>query len=1423
MAGYIGNKTVLDDNVVKASVEAATDSNTFTDADHSKLNAIEASATADQTAAELLTAIKTVDGTGTGLDSDLLDGQEGSYYTGYADTAVANLVDSSPAALNTLNELAAALGDDANFATTTATSLGEKLPKAGGEMTGNITMSGSQTVDGRDLSVDGAKLDLIEASATADQTDAEIRAAVEAATDSNVFTDADHTKLNSIEASATADQTAAEIRTLVESASDSNVFTDADHTKLDGVAASANNYVHPNHSGEITSTADGATVIADNTVDEANLKISNAPVNGYVLTAQSGNTGGLTWAESSADPTRGTLTKSFTSGETASITLSAAVSPTPVVSATKEVPQSGVVSKGAWDVSSTGTNYDRMDTAYNTTLTPGLEGWDVSTASYSQNFSVSSQTTSPSGVFFKPDGSKMYVIDDGGTDSVHEYNLSTAWDVSTASFSQDFSAQTQDTSPTDVFFKPDGTKMYILGDAGNDINEYNLSTAWDISTASYSQNFSVGSQEANPQGLFFKPDGTKMYVAGFGSARVHEYDLSTAWDISTASINQNFYVANEDGNPMSIFFKPNGTKMYFVGNSANSVNEYNLSTAWDVSTASFLQSLSIGPQEINPRGIFFKPDGIKMYVVGSTGDDVNEYNLASSSLLLLGTGSFASTDVGKTIEGNNGVVVLTATDGSYVATTAFTDSSTIAAGSWSMNFVAINATNGLEMSNGVFDAFDIANIPTNISPESKDLSSYVSGYTLSESSLVFKPDGLKVFFMARSGNPMRVFSFTLTTAFDASTIQTGSAAYYDFVGSTHRGEGLTFKPDGTCFYYDDFTLQRFIQVPLTTPWDLSTAGTEQDFSTNDYFEYGFTISSDGTKVYAVDGNADIYSYDFGTAWDITTLTNKQQNTTVLASTPMYHLTLNADDTKLYFVDMSKYMREYTFGTKGDISTLTLTQSSPRFYYELSNFVNSYLTGLAFNSTGTKFGVFTEASIIYTFDVGTTVSGTGYVPSITNSGGQIDSQYWTDINTMTTDEISGDGAVHYAVSTDNRTTWSVIKEGTGVRPIVRNNSGTWQYNEAIVGWDISTASFLQSFSVASQEIKPRDVFFKPDGTKMYVIGYDGDAVYEYSLSTAWDVSTASYNSVSFSVAAQESFPTNILFKPDGLKMYILGASGDDVNEYNLSTAWDISTASYSQNFSVSSQETGPQGLFFKPDGTKMYISGFSGDDVNEYDLSTAWDISTASYSQNFSVAAQDTNVNGTFFKTDGLKMYVVGSTGDAVYEYNLSTAWDISTASYSQTFSVAAQDSFPTNIFFKPDGLKMYVVGHVYDAVYEYDVGSVDYTTATTWANSTTNSELYALQQALTSLSINRMDKTQLEAVTDPNHYTLGDSLDLMISLHMASASSSVPSSDGVSINYDAATINQGAILGTDYDYDFPNSTTVRVTSNAAQNLKVRVV
>ena len=86
-----------------------------------------------------------------------------------------------------------------------------------------------------------------------------------------------------------------------------------------------------------------------------------------------------------------------------------------------------------------------------------------------------------------------------------------------------------------------------------------------------------------------------------------------------------------------------------------------------------------------------------------------------------------------------------------------------------------------------------------------------------------------------------------------------------------------------------------------------------------------------------------------------------------------------------------------------------------------------------------------------------------------------------------------------------------------------------------------------------------------------------------------------------------------------------------------------------------------------------------------------------------------------------------------------------------------------------------------------------------------------------------MDKTQLDAIPDANHFATGTSLDLMIALRMNTAASTLPTSDGVTLNYDAAALNEGAVLGTDYDFFHPAANKVQIKSLAAQNLKIRVV
>jgi len=254
-------------------------------------------------------------------------------------------------------------------------------------------------------------------------------------------------------------------------------------------------------------------------------------------------------------------------------------------------------------------------------------------------------------------------------------------------------------------------------------------------------------------------------------------------------------------------------------------------------------------------------------------------------------------------------------------------------------------------------------------------------------------------------------------------------------------------------------------------------------------------------------------------------------------------------------------------------------------------------------------------------------------------------------------------------------------------------------------DLANASYDSvSFSVATEDASPFDCFFKPDGTKMYVVGQGNDALYQYTLSTAWDLSSASYDSVSFSLSTQDTGTLGVFFKPDGTKFYIAGNANNSVFEYNLSTAWDISTASYSTNsFSVTSQDATPAGVFFREDGLRMFVVGLQNNSVYQYTLSSAWDVSTASYDTKLlSVATQSTGASGLFFNPDGTKVWVTATVGDNVYQYTLSTAWDISTATYdSISFDVSAQDGGPRGFFFKPDGSKMYLVGSVNDTIYQY--------------------------------------------------------------------------------------------------------------------------
>jgi sugar lactone lactonase YvrE len=286
----------------------------------------------------------------------------------------------------------------------------------------------------------------------------------------------------------------------------------------------------------------------------------------------------------------------------------------------------------------------------------------------------------------------------------------------------------------------------------------------------------------------------------------------------------------------------------------------------------------------------------------------------------------------------------------------------------------------------------------------------------------------------------------------------------------------------------------------------------------------------------------------------------------------------------------------------------------------------------------------------------------------------------------------------------------IKGGisTNVTGLTPNQNYYVQSDGTLLGpfifYDIASAAYSnKSFSVSSQETGPEGLAFSSDGTKMYICGYLTDTVYQYSLTTAFDISTAAYASKSFSLTSQQTAPLGLAFNPSGTKMFVCGSTPAIVSEYTLATAFDVTTATFVDSFTVSSQDDNPRDMAFSPDGTVMFIMGFSTDTVYQYSLSTGFDISTASYaSKSLSVTAQESSPRGIAVSSSGDRIFVVGQTQDRIYQYNMSSAFDLSTASYANiNFSIQAQDTAPTSLVFSADGDKFYILGNTNNSVFQY--------------------------------------------------------------------------------------------------------------------------
>jgi len=1153
-----------------------------------------------------------------------------------------------------------------------------------------------------------------------------------------------------------------------------------------------------------------------------------------------------------------TLTQSFDSNQAVTFNMADSIDAvSPIVSVFKEVPMTGVTSKGQWDVNANATNYEFFDEktiSYSSaTLTPSAtgdgtftnsaavtSGYDLSNISYdNKSFDVSTQETKPTGLHFKPDGSKMYVSG-YGTDAAYQYSLSTPYDVSTASYdSKSLSGLSQDTTNgRGLDFKPDGTKLYFIGGTNDRVYEYSLSTAWDISTGSYNNVFfGVGSQANNPSGVRFKSDGTKMYVSQYQGNSVgnyvYQYTLSTAWDITSASYDNVYLDVNTQPVAVEDFaFSSDGTSLV-VCDSAGVLRKYTLSTGWDISTASLITTTASLTQLSNGSGaVAFNADGTKTYVASRESDTVCQYSTSGSL-------AFNTADVGKKVVGNSGSAIITATSGTYTSVTPFADTSAIS--SWQL-FSAEGKSDGSGIQ---LNGYSLPH--TNVStPTHTKTYTWPTSYA-KLGNIKISPDGTSFYATHYNSTSGLVHRFSLSSPYDISSATFTESLSFNLI------RDILWNSDGTKLYGLGNAANNGIFTKVaSTPYSLAnmTNGTTvtSTFTTDtggNTLMKGFCFSTDKTQLYIANhGTNYIYQYSLdGDPGEIDSGLTYVGAVATGINNP-HTIEMQADGLKIWFTCyLEGASSRYHYLPLSTAFDITSAGSRVQQYFPSpANSVggNSRTPIFTFNEKQTIMYVSSTGNAdstdnIFQFDIGTiSLPYSTYSPALTNSSnGQINSSSWVDINSMTADETKNGGDVFYAVSTDNRTSWGVAKASDGVRKIARNNSGTWQYNNDAgtsttvnLGFSLASPSYdNKSYSVSHSN--PRGMYLKPDGTELYIGAYTGH-VYQFTLSTPNDISTAS-STGNYNID-EENDTVALTFKPDGTKMY--AASGTNVHQYTLSTAWDITTASY-DSVSYTPSDMGSSdihSLNFNSDGTKLFMSddGSSDNRIREYSLSTAYLLSSASTTSNYLYHAK-ANVRGVDFNSDGTKIFLSGVSDRKVYQYNLASPYTLSssqgTTADAEYNVISVISGGMYSMAFSNDGAKLFILEDNTPSVKQFSTtesqNTIVYGTSETWVNGTNNNEHATLQQALTSQAFNRMNKAQLDAVADNYHFSQdsADTLDLMIAPYAASGTS--PISDGVTINYDAEALIREAIPGTDYIAEFPNPNKLNITAVGAANLKIR--
>ena len=252
---------------------------------------------------------------------------------------------------------------------------------------------------------------------------------------------------------------------------------------------------------------------------------------------------------------------------------------------------------------------------------------------------TSSGQNIPHGITFNPDGTKMFIVGASANRFI-QFSLSTPFDISEATLlAGDHCTFTGDADDAvQIVFNSDGSRVFLVDDddAGNDVEIYDLTTNYDVSTCSNSGNKDFSS--TNLKGMQFSNDGKKLFLFDeTATFTIQHYSLSSPYNISSPTLVKEYsgsssqtlkQLMGNSNNPHGFKFSADGTKMYLTG--SKKIFEFSLSDPFDLSNVTFDGEVSLADQIVKISGLTFNKSGSKLFVVDfntNKTSDVHEYNL----------------------------------------------------------------------------------------------------------------------------------------------------------------------------------------------------------------------------------------------------------------------------------------------------------------------------------------------------------------------------------------------------------------------------------------------------------------------------------------------------------------------------------------------------------------------------------------------------------------------------------------------------------------------------------------------------------------------------------------------------------------------------------------------------------------------------